>query len=212
MLPLIREMRLADLEQVMYIERHAFAAPWSTLTYVYEIQQNQTTYMGLIELPEQEKRSQQGQQFERLQFLMRPFRSKKTTVKQIVAYGGVWIRMGEAHISTIASHFEFRGRGLGEMMLVALIGRGIAVGAKYAALEVRVSNTIAQNLYQKYGFVESAIIPQYYHDNREDAYLMKIPALDEAYIQHFKENVSALVMRRAFTDQFSGLHLESLDL
>ena len=39
-------------------------------------------------------------------------------------------------------------------------------------LEVRRSNTIAQNLYKKYGFVEEGIRKAYYIDNKEDAIIM----------------------------------------
>ena len=212
MLPVIRDMYLTDLEQVMFIEKHSFSTQWSSLTYVYEIQQSSTTHMGVITLPEKESSPVSPPAYlERFQFLRRSLRRKPTT-EQIIAYGGVWVRMGEAHISTIASHENYRGRGLGELMLVGLLGRGIAQGATHAALEVRVSNTVAQNLYQKYGFVQNNVIPHYYHDNREDAYLMKVPYLNETYVQKFKRNLEQLSKRIDFKDHFSGLRLEDLNL
>ncbi|MEW6228666.1 MAG: GNAT family N-acetyltransferase, partial [Bacillota bacterium] len=45
-------------------------------------------------------------------------------------------------------------------------------GAKRITLEVRVSNLVAQKLYEKLGFVSVGIRPGYYHDNGEDAVIM----------------------------------------
>jgi len=39
-------------------------------------------------------------------------------------------------------------------------------------LEVRKSNTVAQNLYKKYGFKIAGIRNEYYTNNREDAIIM----------------------------------------
>ena len=39
-------------------------------------------------------------------------------------------------------------------------------------LEVRTSNTVAQNLYRKYGFKMAGIRKEYYSDNKEDAIIM----------------------------------------
>jgi ribosomal-protein-alanine N-acetyltransferase len=41
-------------------------------------------------------------------------------------------------------------------------------------LEVRVSNSVAQNLYRKYGFVITGTRPRYYRDNDEDAHIMTV--------------------------------------
>jgi [ribosomal protein S18]-alanine N-acetyltransferase len=204
---ILRDMQLSDLDQVTYIERASFPTPWSTLAYVYEIKQNPMMFMGVVEAPGQPV-TVAHQPFDRLQILKRTFQRRKKPPDAIVAYGGVWVKRGEAHISTIASHQDYRGRGLGELMLVALLARGIQAGATFSALEVRLSNTVAQTLYHKYGYVKSEIIPRYYHDNAEDAYLMKIPALDDTYRTQFRTHVAALARRLKFEDQFSGLQLE----
>ena len=46
------------------------------------------------------------------------------------------------------------------------------IGAQYLTLEVRVSNTLAQNMYRKYGFKETGVRRRYYSDNNEDALIM----------------------------------------
>jgi len=45
---------------------------------------------------------------------------------------------------------------------------------------VRVSNTVAQNLYRKYGFVVVGRRPGYYRDNNEDADLMTLSGVHTA--------------------------------
>jgi ribosomal-protein-alanine N-acetyltransferase len=91
-----------------------------------------------------------------------------------MAYGGFWLVVDEAHISTIATAQQWRGRGLGELALLAMIERGLELGAHMVTLEVRVSNTIAQNLYRKYGFVITGERKRYYRDNGENAYIMTV--------------------------------------
>ncbi len=93
---------------------------------------------------------------------------------------------GEAHISTIAVHQKWRGRGLGEMVLVGLIDAAILRGAMEVTLEVRASNVVAQNLYRKYAFAQVGRRKAYYHDNREDALIMTTPKVDEAgFVQQY---------------------------
>ncbi|MDT8715564.1 ribosomal protein S18-alanine N-acetyltransferase [Clostridium sp. 19966] len=90
----------------------------------------------------------------------------------VVGFGGMWIIIDEAHITNIAVHPEFRGCGIGSVILDALID--ICLNEKVVAmtLEVRASNERAKNLYGKFGFVEEGIRKAYYQDNREDAIIM----------------------------------------
>ena len=91
---------------------------------------------------------------------------------ETVAYGGMWLLVDEAHITTIAVRPEYRGRGFGEMLMIGLIEKATEVGARWVTLEVRVSNTVAQNLYRKYTFHAEGVRKGYYSDNNEDAVIM----------------------------------------
>jgi len=63
-------------------------------------------------------------------------------------------------------------------------------------LEVRVSNTVAQNLYRKYGFVITGTRPRYYRDNDEDAHIMTVEGLgSEEYRKKFVRLQEALWAR-----------------
>jgi ribosomal-protein-alanine N-acetyltransferase len=102
----------------------------------------------------------------------------------------------EAHITTIASHPAVRGQGIGEFLLVALIHRGMEVGARWMTLEVRASNSVAQNLYRKYTFKEMGLRRRYYSDNGEDALVMWTDALDsDSFQATLEENERKLAER-----------------
>ena len=54
-------------------------------------------------------------------------------------------------------------------------------------LEARVSNYVAQSLYQKYGFEKVGIRKGYYTDNREDAVIMTTQPINTlAYREKFR--------------------------
>jgi ribosomal-protein-alanine N-acetyltransferase len=102
----------------------------------------------------------------------------------------------EAHISTIASHPDWRGKGVGELLLLGMIENSIEIGAHVVTLEVRVSNATAQSLYRKYGFLIAGTRKGYYSDNGEDAYIMTTPSIrTEEYAAKLDALRSALVKR-----------------
>jgi ribosomal-protein-alanine N-acetyltransferase len=74
------------------------------------------------------------------------------------------------HIMSLAVDPERRRQGIARMLLDGVIDRGGA-DADYT-LEVRVSNTPAITLYERYGFRGVGTRPRYYADNGEDAIIM----------------------------------------
>src|SRR5205823_14215141 len=148
----------------------------------------------------------QGDFIGRLSRLLRPAEPPRSPrleaeLRSIVGYAGIWVMTDEAHVTTIASHPDFRGRGIGELLLVALIRRGIEVGARWTTLEVRASNTVAQNLYRKYTFKEMGVRRRYYSDNGEDALVMWTDALDsESFGDTLERNEHKLAERIGTVD------------
>ena len=107
----------------------------------------------------------------------------------------------EAHVTTIGVHPDYRGRGLGELLFVALIDEAIRRNVAWLTLEVRVSNVTAQNLYQKYGFTVQGRRPRYYSDNNEDAYIMWSESLkDPVYRDRLAQYRRDLIARLAEAD------------
>jgi ribosomal-protein-alanine N-acetyltransferase len=160
-------MQASDLRQVMAIERRAFSSPWPVSAYHHELSQNDlSTYLVLRH---RDGREESG-------VWSRLVGGGGTPV---LGYGGFWMIVDEAHISTLAVHPEWRGRGLGELILVALIEAARLRGADVATLEVRVSNLVAQALYRKHDFARVGRRKAYYNDNREDAFIMTTPSLGD---------------------------------
>ena len=93
---------------------------------------------------------------------------------------------------------EFRGRGLGEMLLIATIDIARELKASLITLEVRASNVAAQKLYGKYGFAQAGLRRGYYLDNHEDAIIMSTESIDSpAFQAHLQE------LRQAVARKFS---------
>ena len=115
----------------------------------------------------------------------------------IAGFVGVWHIADEAQIVSIGVRTEYRGLGLGEMLLLSAIERAITHELRHVTLEVRVSNRIAQNLYKKYGFTERGLRKGYYTDNREDALIMTTPLVQtETYKANLRELAAAYQIRR----------------
>jgi ribosomal-protein-alanine N-acetyltransferase len=176
-------MRVADIDEVMPIERVAFPSPWPASAYRYELTQNDLSSYVVL----RQRGASAGDLRSKLLGLM-----GRAAPAQILGYGGFWIILDEGHISTIAVHPDWRGRGLGELVLVSLMDAAILRGAGELTLEVRVSNLVAQNLYRKYGFVQVGMRKRYYHDNNEDAWIMTTPRIDQAA---FERNYVGLKQR-----------------
>ncbi len=92
----------------------------------------------------------------------------------VIGYAGLWIMVSEAHIVNIAVAHNYRRRGLGELLLLALIELALDMKCNMMTLEVRASNVTAQRLYQKYGFTSRGVRKGYYNDNREDGIIMTV--------------------------------------
>ncbi|MGI0492244.1 ribosomal protein S18-alanine N-acetyltransferase [Alkalinema pantanalense CENA528] len=90
----------------------------------------------------------------------------------LVGYGCLWSIVDEAHITILAVHPNYRGQGLGQRLLWALLKSAVARGLTRSTLEVRVSNTAAIGLYKKFGFQEVGLRKKYYSDNQEDALIL----------------------------------------
>lgn len=193
----LRYMTLADLPQVMTIDRLSFDVPWAERSYQYEITESPNSFMAALEL----RRDQPAPRWQQWLNLA------PKAHQRVVGYGGLWNIETEAHISTIAVHPRARGRGWGEILLVGMIYRSIRLQATEVRLEVRVSNLRAQNLYRKYGFVMVDTQPGYYRNNNEDAYIMRLNLLSGRLRAQIRQLHSQLLIDHPYTDFYSTVEL-----
>tara|TARA_B100001750_G_scaffold240497_1_gene250358 strand:+ start:10711 stop:11340 length:630 start_codon:yes stop_codon:yes gene_type:complete len=91
--------------------------------------------------------------------------------------------LDEVEIRALVVDKKFRGKGLGEALLIASIEQSLIWSTITISLEVRISNYIAISLYNKYGFSIEGRRKKYYADTKEDAFIMKSPKLNSLEFQ-----------------------------
>ena len=149
----VHPMTLADLDQVMEVERLSYLTPWSRQAFESELLQRYTVYLV----------ARAGE--------------------RVVGFAGMHVLWEMAHVTNVAVHPEFRGRGIGERLMRELIRIAYRRGAVRMTLEVRGGNFPAQALYRKLGFITEpgAVRKGYYTNTGEDAIIMwKEPLVEEA--------------------------------
>ncbi len=202
----VEPMTAHDIDAVMQIEHEAFSAPWSARAYDYELHYNEMAHYYVARPQNDDDEAAEAPVVTPSSWWQRLVRRERETTPPlvlwqpiIVGYGGFWLMVDEAHISTIAAHRDWRRRGIGELLLLSMIGRAIEVGANVVTLEARVSNLAAQSLYRKYGFEVTGRRKNYYSDNGEDALIMSTPTVTTAAfqrsLQELKEDLFARLSR-----------------
>ena len=157
---IIDAMQLDDLEAVHQIELASFSSPWPPNAYRSELETNRLASYLVARAGD-----------------------------EIVAYGGMWLMVDEAHITTFAVHPAWRRQRIGERLLLAFLDLAVGRFAREATLEVRLSNIAARRLYEKYGFRPVGLRPRYYSDDGEDALIMTTEPLADA---RFRERIARL--------------------
>ncbi len=139
----VEPMSVADIDAVQVIERASFPIPWPSYAFHQELESNRMAHYLVVRI--------EG---------------------ELVAYGGVWLMVDEAHVTSFAVLPAWRRHGVGGRLMLDLMALCADLGAHVATLEVRLSNQAARLLYQRFGFRPVGVRPRYYSDNGEDALIM----------------------------------------
>jgi ribosomal-protein-alanine N-acetyltransferase len=145
----IRKMTEADIPAVTALDQMSFTLPWPERSFRFEIMDNPASRCWVAEM--------NGQ-----------------IVGMIVA----WLFVDEAHIANLATHPDFRRQGIARELLKHTLRYTYDEGAVSSFLEVRESNLAAQEIYRKFGYVNTGRRKRYYKDNDEDAILMTLENLN----------------------------------
>jgi [ribosomal protein S18]-alanine N-acetyltransferase len=137
-------MTAEDIDGVLNITNLCFSTPWS-----------RSSISGELNNP-----------------LAKYIIAKDIEKNSVIGFVGVWIIVGEADITNIAVHPNYRKLGVGSKLLSSLINICDDLSCSLINLEVRASNISAQNLYKKFSFIENGLRKGYYEDTKEDAILM----------------------------------------
>ena len=81
--------------------------------------------------------------------------------------------LDKAQLVLLAVHPNLRRRNIGGQLLRWLHKSARVAGCEHIELQVRADNYTARRFYQKYAYLEEALIPDYY-DGKEAAYQMKL--------------------------------------
>lgn len=146
-----RPMQKKDVNRVHEIECTCFRSPWSKLAILGELRNDVAHYL-VMEVD-----------------------------GVICGYGGMWVLFEEAHVTNVAVMPEKRGKGCGKRLMLAMMQHAMKYGAEKMTLEVRESNTVAQNLYTSLGFLQNGFRPRYYSDTGEGALIL--------WNNHIKETI-----------------------
>lgn len=138
----IRRMEESDLKEVSSIENAVFTLPWSYESFLKTLTSEDTIY------------------------LVAEWKGK------IVGYLGIWTVLDEGDITNVAVKEDCRNQGIGQLLLSEGIRQAKNQGIKDLTLEVRKSNQAAIFLYEKNGFENVGIRPNFYKHPKEDAIIM----------------------------------------
>ena len=129
--------------EVAAIEAVCFSEPWSEQAYVEACEKENYLYLAAVD--------ESGHAVGMCGLIIGPF---------------------EAEVMNVAVHPDYRGQGIAQKLMTALMEAGASRGVKEYTLEVRVSNVGAIHVYESHGFVGEGIRPGFYSKPTEDALIM----------------------------------------
>lgn len=134
----------ADLDGVLALEEASFNNPTTREWYEGELKRPEVCFIYIL----------------------------RTVDAPVTGFCAFWLVAEQAHINNLAVQPELRGRGLGTLLLEAIIVEAAHLGASLLTLEVRRSNEPAQRLYERAGFHQAGVRKNYYTNPIEDALIL----------------------------------------
>ncbi len=211
----VHRMRKEDIAQVTEIDREAFPTQWPTPNYHDELRNPLAHYIVVCDgadEPPDTKNYQAPSPTGLISRLKRWLNRNDTQTSalpsshryRVVSFAGIWLMADEAHLVSIAVRRELQRQGIGELLLIAIIELAKELKASVVTLEVRASNTSAQQLYVKYGFTEVGVRKGYYTDNKESALLMSAESIRAtSFLDRFQQLRAAHSQKWGITSYLS---------
>lgn len=170
----LRPLKQDDVVQAAEVEREAFPTLFPPTAFRRELGKRNASYLVAHELAGRAAIPNDAPRRGLFGNLL-PGRSGSSNNEEggrIAGFIGIWYMVDEAHVVSVGVRTKDRGRGIGELLLIGALERAMSRAAAVMTLEVRPTNTVAINLYHKYGFEKRGVRKAYYADDREDAIIM----------------------------------------
>lgn len=142
----IVSMTEEDLDEILEIEKHSFAVPWS-----------RELFHDTLSFP-----------------LAFNFVARKKVDNRLVSYANFYLIRDEVQVLNVAVAPEFRKKGYATGILNHAIAFLINQGGTDFFLEVREGNVEAISLYDRLGFKKIGKRKRYYPETNEDAIVMRL--------------------------------------
>lgn len=139
---ILETMTLADIGDVLEIEKNLFVSPWSEWMFKAEIESD------------------------------RSFCLLARSGENIVGYAVLNCFEKEGHLMNLAVTENYQHKGIGSVLTCKLIEKAISNGVRRLTLEVRPSNVYARRLYGKFGFQELGVRKKYYAETNENGLIL----------------------------------------
>jgi [ribosomal protein S18]-alanine N-acetyltransferase len=139
----LRDMVTADVPAVVAIERASYTMPWSD-----------ATFRGLLRRRDAEMVSAEAD-------------------GSVIGYAAFWCVVDQGELGNVAVSAKWRGYGLGGRLVEEVLRRAALRGVREVFLEVRPTNTVARNLYERLGFRPVGRRRNYYQAPVEDALVLR---------------------------------------
>ena len=140
---MIEPMNASHVPQIAQLEKRCFSDPWSEKSIASELENPLSVWLVAVD------------------------------GGQLIGYVGSQTVLGETDMMNLAVAPEARRQGKGRALVLALVDALTEKGSHSLMLEVRVSNTPAQKLYESLGFSQVGRRPKYYVNPREDALILR---------------------------------------
>ena len=140
---MIEPMNASHVPQIAQLEKRCFSDPWSEKSIASELENPLSVWLVAVD------------------------------GGQLIGYVGSQTVLGETDLMNLAVAPEARRQGTGRALVLALVDALTEKGSHSLMLEVRVSNTPAQKLYESLGFSQVGRRPKYYVNPREDALILR---------------------------------------
>lgn len=141
----IRPMTREDIPAVAALEQKSFSEPWSEKGFEDALLGRQNIFLAAV--------GKEG---------------------LLTGYIGLYGSFDEGEITNVAVAEEFRGQGIGFLLVESMKELASLQGIRKIFLEVRVSNEAARALYGKAGFETCGLRKNFYREPVEDAILMRV--------------------------------------